>query len=99
MESNNHQINVDFTVDQADLYREETYMDLKVAQIRQLVPVLPDGTADQSRNAVFVGYTKIMSPKGPVSLHCKMKAHNLEEAIKEFPAAMNQAVEEMANKS
>ncbi|MCP4036268.1 MAG: cytoplasmic protein, partial [bacterium] len=32
-----------------NLYREESFTDLKIAQIRRLTPVKPDGSIDESR--------------------------------------------------
>ena len=92
-------LNVDFTVNREDLYREETFMDLKIAQIRRLTPIHLDGSMDENRSSIFVGYTKVMSSKGPVSLHNKLDAQTLEEAIEKFPDAMNQAVREIAEKA
>ena len=34
--------NIEFTVDTENLYREESFTDLKVGSIRRLVPVTPD---------------------------------------------------------
>ncbi|MBW2065037.1 MAG: hypothetical protein JRJ03_08895 [Deltaproteobacteria bacterium] len=90
-----HKLDVDFTVDTKGLYREESFFDLKVASIRQLTPVNPDGSLDDSRSPVFVGYTKLMSPRGPLTVHCKIEALSLQEAIERFPEAMTQALEKM----
>ena len=40
-------------VDVANLYREETFTDLKVATLQQLTPVKPDGSRDESRETIF----------------------------------------------
>ena len=45
----------DIAVDQNNLYREETFTDLKVASIRRLTPIKPDGSDDFTRPAIFVG--------------------------------------------
>jgi hypothetical protein len=86
---------IDFTVDQKDLYREESFTDLKVASIRRLVPVKKDGTDDTSRTPIFLGHTQLMSPEGPLPIQARLTANNLEEAIAEFPNAMKQALAQM----
>ncbi|GBC62793.1 cytoplasmic protein [Desulfonema ishimotonii] len=86
---------IDFTVDINNLYREENVTDMQVASIRKLVPVSLDGTEDTAREALFIGHSQLMSPNGPLPLQCELKAKTLEEAIQEFPAAMNQAVERL----
>ncbi|MCP4682132.1 MAG: cytoplasmic protein [Desulfobacterales bacterium] len=86
---------VDFTVDKTNLYREESITDLKVASIRRLTPIKPDGTTDESRKNIFVGHTQLMSPQGPVPLHAPLEATTLEQATEKFPGAMQHAMEEM----
>ena len=44
-------------MDAANLYREESYTDLKAGSLRKLVPVKPDGTDDPSRPALFTSAT------------------------------------------
>ena len=87
---------IDFTVDQNNLYREESVLDLKSASIRCLRPVKSDGvTADEGRKTIFVGHTQLMSPQGPVPLHAPLEASTFEEAMAIFPEAMKKAMEEM----
>lgn len=86
---------IDFKVDKKNLYREEAITDLKVASIRRLIPVHPDGTEDKSRNAIYMGHTQLMSPQGPVPIQSPLMANNLEEAMEEFPNAMKKALEEV----
>ena len=45
-ESDNHAI--DFSVDRSNLYKEESFTDLKIANIRRLIPVKPDGSEDKT---------------------------------------------------
>jgi len=90
--------NIDFTVDRNNLYREESVTDIKVAAIRRMIPIKPDGTDDDSREVIFVGHTQLMSPDGPLPLQAKLKATTLEAALDEFPGAMQQALEEMAER-
>lgn len=89
------QNNIDFTVDKNNLYREESITDLKVASIRKLVPVKTDGSEDTTRSPIFVGHTQLMTPEGPLPLQAKLQANTLEEAMAEFPNAMQAALAEM----
>jgi len=89
---------IDFSVDKTNLYREESITDLKVASIRRLIPINADGTDDSSRTPIFVGHTQLMSPEGPLPIQAKLAANNLDEAMAEFPNAMQQALAEMVEK-
>ena len=86
---------IDFKVDETNLYREEAITDLKVASIRILLPVTIDGADDSSRKPLYVGHTQLMSPQGPVPIQAKLEADNLKDAIAEFPKAMEKAMEEV----
>lgn len=86
---------LDFTVDQANLYREEAITDLKVASIRMLIPVTIDGADDTSRKPLYVGHTQLMSPQGPIPIQAKLEAENLKDAIAAFPKAMEAAMHEV----
>ena len=95
MSNQGNNYNIDFTVDQQNLYREEAFTDLKVASIRRLVPVKPDGSDDKSRTPVFIGTSQLMSPHGPLPLQTALPANNLQEALDAFPAAMERAMADM----
>jgi hypothetical protein len=86
---------IDFSVDKMNLYREEGYSDLKVASIRKLIPIHPDGSQDKSRTEIFIGNTQLMSPEGPIPLQAVIPANTFEEAMDAFPTAMKKAMEEM----
>lgn len=92
MSGNDQTKDIDFTVDQKNFYREESFTDLKVASIRRLIPVNSDGTDDNSRTPIFLGHTQLMSPEGPVPLQARLAANNLEEAMAEFPKSMENAL-------
>lgn len=92
MSDNAQPKDIDFTVDQKNLYREESFTDLKVASIRRLIPVNQDGTDDNSRTPIFLGHTQLMSPEGPVPIQSRLVANNLEEALGGFPNAMENAL-------
>ncbi len=82
-------------VDENNLYREETFTDLKVASIRRLEPVKPDGSPDAARRPVFVAQTQLMSQVGPLPVQTVIEASDLREALAKFPEAINRAVNEM----
>ena len=86
---------IDFTVDQSNLYREDSVTDLKVASIRRMIPIKADGTDDPSRTPVFFGHTQILTPQGPLPLQAQLMANNLDEAIAAFPEAMEKEMAEM----
>lgn len=92
----NHTADIDFTVDRQNLYREETFTDLKVASIRCLTPVNTDGSVDKTRKTVFVGETNLMTPGGPLPVQAVIAAKQLQQAIKRFPEAMQAAVDKLA---
>ena len=85
----------DLTVDASNLYREESYTDLKVASLRRLVPILPSGEPDPAREARWIAQTQLMSQVGPVPVSALIEAKSLAEAIAKFPEAVGRAVEEM----
>ena len=89
---------IDFTVDQTNLYREESITDLKVASIRRLIPINADGTEDKSRTPVFIGHTQLMSPEGPLPIQAQLSANNIAEALDVFPDAMKQALAEVVER-
>lgn len=95
MPSNGQQSTIDLTVDRNNLYREESFTDIKVAAIRRLTPVKPDGSDDESRDSIFMAQTQLMSPSGPVMLQSMLDARTLEEAMERFPAAMQKEVDKV----
>lgn len=85
----------ELNVDQENLYREETFTDLKIASIRRLTPVTTEGANDPSRPLMFVGETTLMSARGPLPINCPIEATTLDEAIAAFPKAVQDAVERL----
>jgi hypothetical protein len=78
-----------------NLYLEEAFTDLQVANIRRLIPVKPNGEIDKTRVVLFVGQTQLMTPHGPVPISFPIEAKNLQLAIEKFPEAMDQFVEKV----
>ena len=89
---------IDFSVDTNNLYREENITDLKVASIRKMIPVKPDGTKDEGRTELYFGHSQLMSPQGPVPLQAPLQANNLQEAFDVFPQAMKKTLNEMVER-
>lgn len=87
----------DFKFDRQNLYREETFTDLKIGSIRQLTPVKSDGTHDKTRKTVYVGHTNILTPGGSLPIQSVIKAKSLQQAIKRFPEAIQVAVDQLAD--
>jgi hypothetical protein len=85
----------EIAVDQDNLYREETFTDMKVASIRRLIPITRDGADDPSRPSIFVGETTLMSARGPLPINCPIEASSLSEAFEAFPKAVQDAVQRL----
>ena len=94
MESEEQQL-AEIKVDVDNLYREETFTDLRVATVRCLTPVGSDGARDESRPVRFIGETQLMSARGLLPVSAPIDATSLEEALEKFPSAINQAVERL----
>lgn len=80
---------LNFTIDKENLYREESITDFKVGGIQRLCPILADGSDDDKRQPIFLGRTQLNTPQGPIPIQAKLNALTLEEAIDEFPGAMD----------
>jgi len=78
-----------------NLYQEEVFTDLRVANIRRLTPVKPNGEIDKTREIFYVGQTQLMSPHGPMPISFPIEAKSLQQAIEKFPAVMEQFVEKI----
>ena len=93
MPSRPEKAEINLNVDRNILYREDSVTDIKVGAIRRLTPIKTDGSDDDSRDPIFMGQTQLMSPSGPLLLQSLLEARTLEEAIEEFPVAMQKEVE------
>ena len=93
MPSRPEKAEINLNVDRNNLYREDSVTDIKVGAIRRLTPIKADGSDDDSRAPIFMGQTQLMSPPGPLLLQSLLEARTLEEAIEEFPVAMQKEVE------
>jgi hypothetical protein len=86
-------------IDRGNLYKEETFTDLKVGMIKRMTPVKSDGSEDKTRKSVFVGQTSLMTRGGPLPLQAVIQAKDLQQAIKKFPEAMKVAMERLAEEA
>ncbi|HNY66132.1 MAG TPA: hypothetical protein PKM41_11900 [Deltaproteobacteria bacterium] len=85
----------DIKVDQKNLYKEEVFTDLRIATIRQLTPVLPDGRRDEGREVLFFGQTQMMTPGGALPIQFEIEAKDLQQAMEKFPEAVQRGVNEL----
>ena len=85
----------DIKFNQDNLYREDSFTDLRVGSIRMLTPVTPDGTTDSTRTKMFIGQAQFMSPDGPLPIQGPIDAKSLAEAMEKFPQAMEQMLRHM----
>ncbi len=88
----------DFTVDKNNLYREESITDFKIATIKILHPIKPDGSNDDTRTRRYFGETQMMSPEGPIPVRAVLGATTIEEAMDAFPVAMEKALEDLVKR-
>lgn len=87
------------TVDTENLYREESYTDLRAASIRQLTPVKVDGSRDPRRPIHFVGDTTLMTQLGPIPVQFQIEAETLAQAFEKFPEGVREAVERLNDRA
>ena len=85
-------------MDAANMFREETFTDLKTGTITKLTPVKIDGTDDLSKPPVFVAKTQIYSQMGLLPIEGEIDAKNLAEAVENFPQTVEAAVAELAER-
>ncbi len=86
---------VDFRIDRSNLYREESFTDLKVGTVKCLTPVKADGSEDKTRKKIFAGNTNVMTPQGPIPIQGMIQAKELQQAVKKFPEAMEAAMDRL----
>jgi hypothetical protein len=83
----------EISIDGDNLYREESYSDLKVGSIRKLIPVTRAGEDDPARDVRYEGSASLMTPAGNLPLSFELEADDLPGAIEKFPEAVNAAAE------
>ena len=86
----------DVQMEANSLYREETFTDRRVGTLQILTPVNSDGTADSTRQAVYVGQTQILTPAGALPLNFELEASSLQEAVEKFGDGAKSALSDAA---
>ncbi len=89
------QNNLEFKIDRSSLYHEESFTDLRAGSIKRLTPVRSDGSPDKTRKTVFMGHTSILTPNGSLPIQNVIAAKDLQQAIKKFPEAMEEAMKQL----
>lgn len=74
----------DIEMEKTQLYREETFTDRRVGSIQRLTPITADGAPDDSRPALFVGQTQVLTPAGALPLSFEIDAQSFAEAVEKF---------------
>jgi hypothetical protein len=95
-------MDIDLKLNGNNLYKEESFTDLKTGAVRRLSPVKEDGSKDETREPIFMAQTQLMSPNGPLPVSCMIEATTLSEAVKMFPDVVQKEVErivELAQKA
>lgn len=83
------------SVDIDNLYREESYTDLRAASVRVLIPVTVDGAEDPARKRMFIGDTTLMTQMGPIPVQFPLEVETLKEALEKFPEGVREAIERL----
>ncbi len=87
------------SVDVENLYREESYTDLRAASVRVLIPVKIDGSTDPSRPTHYIGDTQLMTQMGPLPVQFPLDADNLADALAKFPDGVREAIERLQERA
>ena len=97
-----YRMEIDLKLNGDNLYREESFTDMKTGAVRRLTPVKIDGSPDEGRDPIFIAQTQLMSPEGPLPVSAMLEVKTLAEALEAFPAAVKREVDrivEMAQKA
>jgi len=86
---------LDLKLDGSNLYREESFTDMKTGAVRRMSPVKSDGSPDESRDPIFIAQTQLMSPEGPLPVSAMLEAKTLNEAVDNFSEAVGKEVNRM----
>jgi hypothetical protein len=83
----------ELTMDQSNLFREETVTDRQVGTIRVSNPISANGDNDPERQTIYAGETQIMTPMGALPIAFQIDASSLAEAVEKYGDAGKVAVE------
>ncbi len=87
------------TIDIDNLYREESFTDLRSANIKRLSPVTRDGEPDASRPTQYIGDTTLMTQMGPIPVQFPLEADSLYAAFEQFPQGVQEAIERLQQRA
>lgn len=99
MAADNAQTPAGLVVDVDNLYREESFTDLRSANIKRLTPVTAAGEPDPSRETQFIGDTTLMTQMGPIPVQFPLDAETLDKAFELFPAGVSEAIERLQERA
>lgn len=99
MAADNAQTPAGLVVDVDNLYREESFTDLRSANIKRLTPVTASGEPDPSRPTQFIGDTTLMTQMGPIPVQFPLETDSLDKAFEMFPAGVNEAIERLQERA
>lgn len=99
MAADSNQGAASLSVDVDNLYREESFTDLRSANIKRLTPVTPDGDIDTNRPTQFIGDTTLMTQMGPIPVQFPLETESLKEAFDLFPDGVAQAIERLQERA
>jgi hypothetical protein len=85
-------------MDAGNLYREETFTDLKAGSLVRLTPITPAGADDPTRPTQFIARTQILTEMGALPIEAPMTVATLAEAVAQFPQAVEAALDELARR-
>ncbi len=88
----------DFSMDKANLYREELYTDHRAGTLRKMIPVTENGALDPERPTYFVGETQVMTPMGALPVSFEIQTDSLSEAVSQFGELAQSALKETIEK-
>lgn len=91
-------LDLELKMEERDLYLEEIFTDRRVGTIQRLTPVDGNGRPDATRQVVYVGQTQLMSRMGALPLSFEIPGESLEQAVRNFPAAANGALQDTLQK-
>ena len=72
------------------------FTDQKIGTIRRLTPVDASGADDPARPLRFVGQAQLLTPMGAIPLAFEIEAASLSEAVANFAAGAEEALERTA---
>lgn len=99
MAADTSQTPASLSVDVDNLYQEESFTDLKAANIKRLTPVGTNGDVDASRPTQYIGDTTLMTQMGPIPVQFPLEAASLSEAFEKFPEGVQEAIERLQERA